>query len=378
MASYAHHCPVAFRGYIDQFVDKMGNMADYMHEMVRMQAHAALARLAQCALLGAPPPTGNLSAMPAVDAALNAAQRAMLEDDDRDAVAAAMEAAAEVVKSVGAAAGGGIAHLHSAGHITGLADHCLAVLEGRAMCQEGEDEDGGGGAGGEDEEEDEEAELGQIVLEGCAELLPALATIAGASFAPAFKPHFAALLRRTGANRPEGQRSVAYATLVEVVRAIGSAATPVVPLALPGCLRELRAAETAGLRRNCTYCAGVMVEVGGAAAAPFHGALAQALAHLLSSKEPDRGVRDNAASSAARLLSVDGCAAVRDPAVGPPLVSLFLAALPLVEDFEEAASAYGGVCALLRSGDPGVSAHVPRMLQVSADATSGVILNSET
>ena len=255
----------------------------------------------------------------------------------------------------------------------GLAEHCLAVLEGRAMCQEGDDDEdaaaaaaaaGGAGGGGEEpEEEDEEAELGQIVLEGCAELLPALATVAGAAFAPAFQPHFAALMRRTAANRPEGQRSVAYATLVEVVRAVGPAAAPVVPVALPGCIREL-AAESPGLRRNCAYCAGVMVEVGGASAAPFHGALAQGLARLLSSEESDRGVKDNAASSAARLLTVGGCSAVKDPAVGPQLVSLLLGALPLVEDFEEAGTAYGGVCTLLKSGEPSLNAHVPRMLQL--------------
>jgi hypothetical protein len=242
VASYAHHCPVAFAGHINRFMDKMGNMADYMHEMVRMQAHAALSRLAQCALKAAPPPL--VDAFPVVDAALNASQRALLEDDDRNAVSAAMESAAEVVKSMGAAAGGAIAHLEAAGHLKGLSEHCLAVLEGRAMCQEGDNEEGAGG--GEDEEEDEEAELGQIVLEGCAELLPALAAVAGAAFAASFQPHFAALMRRTAANRPEGQRSVAYATLVEVVKAVGPAAAPVVPVALPGCIRELANAETPG------------------------------------------------------------------------------------------------------------------------------------
>ena len=219
------------------------------------------------------------------------------------------------------------------------------------------------GGGPDDEEEDEEAELGQIVLEGVAELLPALAAVAGPSFATAFQPHFSALMRRTATNRPEGQRSVAYATLVEVVRAVGPDAAPVVPVALPGCIREL-AAESAGLRRNCAYCAGVLVEVGGSSATPFHGSLAQGLARLLSSEESDRGVKDNAASAAARLLTVGGCAAVRDPSVGPQLVSLLLSALPLVEDFEESEAAYGGLCALLKSGEPSLNAHVPRMLQL--------------
>jgi len=40
-------------------------------------------------------------------------------------------------------------------------------------------EEGGGGGEDDDEEDDEEAELGQIVLEGCAELLPAIAAVVG-------------------------------------------------------------------------------------------------------------------------------------------------------------------------------------------------------
>ena len=60
IASYAHHCQDAFKGHIGQFLDPMGGMADYMHEMVRSQAHHALARMAQCALKAAQPPSAVL------------------------------------------------------------------------------------------------------------------------------------------------------------------------------------------------------------------------------------------------------------------------------------------------------------------------------
>jgi len=75
--------------------------------------------------------------------------------------------------------------------------------------------------------------------------------------------------------------------------------------------------------------------MGGAAAAPFHAQLAAALSQLLGAEEPDRGVTDNAASAAARLLAAG---AVNDPSIGPDLVRILLAALPLQEDFEEAAA----------------------------------------
>ena len=140
---------------------------------------------------------------------------------------------------------------------------------------------------------------------------------------------------------------MAYATLVEVIRALGPAAAAAIPAALPGCLRELTRAESAGLRRNCAYCAGVMAELGGNALAPLRADLAAALARLASPSEPDRGVRDNAASAATRLLLADDAAVAKDPTLGPALLDAALDGLPLEEDFEEARAAYGGVGALL-------------------------------
>ena len=112
---------------------------------------------------------------------------------------------------------------------------------------------------------------------------------------------------------------------MEVGRAIGPAAAPVVPRALPGCGREF-GAETAGLRRNTAYCAGVMVEVGGAAAAPHRLDVARALLPLLSAEETDRGVRDNAAGAAVRVLAADGFAIAKDTDAGPALLAATLAA----------------------------------------------------
>ena len=308
-----------------------------------------------------------------MDKSLNAAHRALSEDDDRDAVCAAMEAAAEVIKSVArrdgtdldaagaadvGAAGPGAARLHAGKHVEGLAALCLRVLEGRAVCQEDADDDvdfrsdpglRDSGETPSDEDEDEEAELGVVVLEGCAELLPALVAVAGANAAAAFEPHFAALARRVGPSRPEGQRSVAYATLVEMVKALGAApaVARVAPAALAGCVGEMAGAHTAGLRRNCAYCAGVLAELGGEAVAGQREALVAALCRLLAREggdgmlaEEDAGTRDNAAGAAARTLFAANGAVARDARLGPPLMDALLAGVPLREDFEECASVY--------------------------------------
>ena len=378
VASYAHFCPDAFVPFVPAFAPTLSAMADHMHDVVRAQAHAALARLAQCALRAAPLANGPScpDASPAfdvVDKSLNAAHRALSEDDDRDAVCAAMEAAAEVIKSVArrdgtdldaagaadvGAAGPGAARLHAGKHVEGLAALCLRVLEGRAVCQEDADDDvdfrsdpglRDSGETPSDEDEDEEAELGVVVLEGCAELLPALVAVAGANAAAAFEPHFAALARRVGPSRPEGQRSVAYATLVEMVKALGAApaVARVAPAALAGCVGEMAGAHTAGLRRNCAYCAGVLAELGGEAVAGQREALVAALCRLLAREggdgmlaEEDAGTRDNAAGAAARTLFAANGAVARDARLGPPLMDALLAGVPLREDFEECASVY--------------------------------------
>ena len=377
VASYAHFCSGAFAPFVPAFTPTLSAMADHMHDVVRAQAHAALARLAQCALRASPlpgsarpSPPDTSPAFDVVDASLNATHRALSEDDDRDAVCAAMEAAAEVIKSVArrdgvdidaagaagaGAAGPGAARLHAGKHVEGLAALCLRVLEGRAVCQENVDDDldfQSGEASREtpdDEDEDEEAELGVVVLEGCAELLPALVTVAGANAAAAFEPHFTALARRVGPSRPEGQRSVAYATLVEMVKALGAspAVARVAPAALAGCVAEIGGADAAGLRRNCAYCAGVLAELGGAAVAGQREALVAALCGLLAREgadgrwvEKDAGTRDNAAGAAARVLFAADGAVARDPRLGPPLMDALLAGVPLVEDFEECAAAY--------------------------------------
>jgi hypothetical protein len=142
---------------------------------------------------------------------------------------------------------------------------------------------------------------------------------------------------------------VAYATLVEMVKALGAApaVARVAPAALAGCVGEMAGAHTAGLRRNCAYCAGVLAELGGEAVAGQREALVAALCRLLAREggdgmwaEEDAGTRDNAAGAAARTLFAANGAVARDARLGPPLMDALLAGVPLREDFEECASVY--------------------------------------
>jgi len=420
IASYAHFCPESFAPFVERFAPQMRQMCDHMHDVVRTQAHAALARIAQCALIAAGPvdftnPSVGPDASPAfevVDCSLHATHSALTEDDDRDAVCAAMEAAAEVIKSVarrdgvdldavGAAPRGdsnagdrppgpGVARLHSGNHVEALSMLCLAVLEGRAVCQEDveDDDECDANQNDSDSDSDEEAELGVVVLEGCAELLPALVGVSSGSpngFS-SFEPHFAALSRRVSPSRPEGQRSIAYATLVEMVKHMGTSrvARGVAFQALAGCVGEMKRAATSGLRRNCAYCAGVFVEICGAALPrATREDVARALCGVFARREDslsggtddsgfvetDPGTRDNAAGAASRVLFAADAAVLRDAAgVGPPLLDALLVGIPLRDDFEECASAYGGCAKLfdLANEIPQVAERLPGLVAAAA------------
>ena len=210
-----------------------------------------------------------------VNESLSATIRCALDDDDRDSVAASVEAAALLIK---------ILKDHPvidvSQHLNDLTATSLEILEGKTVCQLDDDDSE---AGDEEDEEDEvpDVEAGLIIIEAIAELLPALALYMGAAFATHFVPHFNALMKRTGEDHTETERSLCYATLVEVVRAIGPSAAGCAPVALPRCLRDVKSSDV-GLRRNSVYCAGILVYFGGAQAAEFHSAVADSIAPLLS------------------------------------------------------------------------------------------------
>jgi len=346
---YASHCPRAFAKYISKAAELLGSMCDYMHEMVRVQAHYALAQTTIAALMIDPESSRAL-----VNESLSATIRCVLEDDDRDAVSASVEAAAMVLKML---------KEHSAidvsQHVVDLTAASLEILEGRTICQLEDDYDSEAGDD-EDEGDDEDPEAGLSVIEAIADLLPALACYMGASFVDHFTPHFNALMKRTMEHRSETERLLCYATLVEVVRAVGPPAAMCAPVALPGCIRDL-ASRDVGLRRNCAYCTGVLISIGGEHATQFHAAATMALLPLLRAEnEPDEGVRDNAAGALVRLLEIVGI-----NGEGATVLDFVLASLPLRSDLDEGPDVYHFLASTIGETPSSLGdAHVRRVISI--------------
>ena len=363
---YASHCPRAFAPYIAKASALLTDVTDYMHEMVRVQAHLALAQTALAAV--ALDPAG---AKDIIDESLRASIRAVLEDEDRDAVAASVEAAAWLIKILK-----DHPSLDVSQHVVDLTAASLEILEGRALCQVEDGYDSEEGDEEVDEDEDEDTESGLVVIEAIAELLPALAVYMGAAFATHFVPHFNALMKRTGENNTETERSLCYATLVEVVRAVGAPAAGCAGVALPRCLRDCKSADV-GLRRNSVYCTGVLLQLGAEHGAPFHVTAAQTLAPLTrEGDESDGGVRDNAVGAIARLLQViDGPA--RDHA--SELFNVVLGALPLRHDLEEGPDVYHWLASTLGENPSSLEGDVAsRVVRAFADVVAEELAPSDT
>ena len=343
LGEYARLCGTAFTPFVTDVLPVLLRLASYFHENVRAQSFESIGRCVENA---------SASDAPLPPAVLNEVMEALAsaahDDDDKSAVAMAMEASAAVLRKTSKDA-------IPLEHLFKLSDAALGVLTRKAACQAEAEGDSDAGSDEEADAEDEE----EVLMAALSELLPALATVMDHNiFLPRFSEHFKALMSRGRASAPEGERAEVSAILVQVALALGAAAAPCAPVAMPFVLREL-ASKDSGNRRNAVFLAGVLIQAGGASAAQHLQALLPVMAPLISDAEPDAAVRDNAASALTRIL-VSG-ALVGD---SREVMLALLAALPLREDMEEAETTYGNLCALLRRGDPALAPFVPRIIVI--------------
>jgi hypothetical protein len=343
LGEYARLCGAAFTPFMADVLPALLRLASYFHENVRAQAFESIGRCVENACAAGTPLSPAM-----LHEVLEALATGAHDDDDKSAVAMAMEASAAVLR----AAGKGSVPLE---HLFKLSDAALGVLTRRASCQAEAEDASDAGSDEEADAEDEE----EMLMSAVSELLPALATVMDHDiFLPRFNEHFKALMSRGRASAPEGERAEVSAILVQVALALGAAAAPCAAVAMPFVLREL-ASKDSGNRRNAVFLAGVLVQAAGASTAQQLPTLLAAMAPLISAAEPDAAVRDNAASAVSRIL-VSG-APVGDPR---ELMLALLAALPLREDMEETENTYGNLCALLRRGDAALAPFVPRIIVV--------------
>eukprot|EP00238_Polyblepharides_amylifera_P013948 CAMPEP_0196574984 /NCGR_PEP_ID=MMETSP1081-20130531/4566_1 /TAXON_ID=36882 /ORGANISM="Pyramimonas amylifera, Strain CCMP720" /LENGTH=1088 /DNA_ID=CAMNT_0041893153 /DNA_START=96 /DNA_END=3362 /DNA_ORIENTATION=+ len=349
--------------YLEACLPVLLKAATYFHEDVRSPALTSLHHVLLSALAAAPLDSAG-KAPPNLQQVIHAVLPVLIQtveaDDDADVVCSALLGAAEITKALGAGA--------LAQYLPSLAKMCDDILKGEATCQQEfqEDEDE------EDEEEDHEGagtsgnthQAREVLLEGVAELLPALCTVGGAQFVGSFMAMFPHLMKYGEAHSTAHQRATVSAALVDTLKVLKAAVAPIVPQALPFFLREMSADDTTN-RRNAAFAAGVCCEIGGEAAGALYPQLLQALAHILNNKDEEPAVKDNAAGALARMLS-----ARAGPVPAAEVLQILISALPLKEDMEEAEPVYSTLCQFLAVRPPDASlAHLyPSILQALGKA----------
>ena len=263
-------------------------------------------------------------------------------DDDKDTVAAASEALADVAKLVGPPA--------VAARAEALAKVVKQLLQQAHPCQT---------AGVEAEElgMDDEADHDEALWEAVSELLTSLPKVLGA----AWQPHFAALLPHLlpylGAGHPSSDRSLAVGVIAESMHQLEAEAAPLIAQVVPIALRH-SADEDGTCRQNATFCLGVMAQHCPAQTLAHMQAILTALQPRLAADE-EHPVRDNAVGALGRLALAHGGAL---PLEG--IVPAMLAQLPLTADCGENAPALRALMQLTHAEPTRavMAPHVPALL----------------
>ena len=300
LGSCAKHCPRGFAPHIERTLTSLAEASDYFHEDVRGAVSHALASLLSSCVAVDPPPHGPWEKGGSADPAqLGTPTRLLLakvlpllvgrfeEDEDKDTVAAASEAIAQVATTLGPAAVESVA-----GKLTKVS---VRLLEQEHACQA---EAGGDDPDGLDGETDHDGGL----WEGVSELLTTLPKVLGSRWLKHYMTIHPKLLPYLADGHPASDKSLAIGVMAESLHQLEGAGAGFFAQTLPLALRCSNDAEDVTVRQNGTFCLGVLGLYAGEAALPQMQAILTALQPRLAADE-EESVRDNAVGALARLAT---------------------------------------------------------------------------
>ncbi|KAL2904211.1 putative importin subunit beta-4 [Bienertia sinuspersici] len=356
---FALHTRSFYSPYLEETIKILVRHSGYFHEDVRLQAIISLKNLliaAQAIFQGHA--DGSAKAKEFLDTVLNIYIKTMTEDDDKEVVAQACMAIADVIKDTGYSA--------IEAYMPQVVDATLALLNEQSVCQQIESDS--------DVDEDDIAH-DEVLMDAVSDLLPAFAKSMGPHFAPILGKLFSPLMKFAKASRPPQDRTMVVATLAEVAQNMGPSIASYVDVKLlavvPLVLKELASSDATN-RRNAAFCVGEFCRNGSEVALKFYGEILRGLHPLFGESEPDNAVRDNAAGAVARMIMVHPEAIPLDQ-----VLPVFLKALPIKEDHEESTAVYSCVCNLVSSSHPQILSLVPDLVNLFAQVALSPVETSE-
>uniref|UniRef100_A0A7N1A085 Importin N-terminal domain-containing protein n=1 Tax=Kalanchoe fedtschenkoi TaxID=63787 RepID=A0A7N1A085_KALFE len=326
---FAQHTKGSYAPYIEESLKILVRHSGYFHEDVRLQAIMALKHIltaAQAIFLGGNDQATKMKEI--FDVVMNIYIKTMTDDDDKEVVAQACMAVAEIINEFG--------YVAIDPYMLQLVNTTLTLLREESVCQQTESDS---------DVDDDDMEHDEVLMDAVSDLLPAFAKVMGSEFAPIFSQFFEPLMKFAKASRPAQDRTMVVACLAEIAQNMGVPASGYVDSVMPLVLKELASSEATN-RRNAAFCAGEMCRNGGEPSLKFYDNILRGLHPLFGDSEPDAAVRDNAAGAVARMIMVH-------PEAIPlnQVLPVFLKVLPLKEDREESLAVYSCICNLVMSSN---------------------------
>lgn len=275
----------------------------------------------------------------------------MVDEDDKQAVALACEALYECMKRFGLAA--------IQPKIDEVYKAVVMLIDESSPCQQTHDED-----------DPEAADHDEILMDSVTDIIGMIAQVVGPTFEPIFKSMFASIAKFVQPHRAESDRSMAIGCYAEVCEAIGDRSHDYFDNLLPIVSSGLKD-PSIQVRRNSSFCLGVLVELGGPKLFRMHNQFLDLLVPNLElpgdvkKKNIDSAVasKENAASAICKMIMLNSG--------GLPVAKLLpgiFKCCPLTSDLSEAKSVYNCIMFLFSSQTQLMTSYLPDMINIFASA----------
>jgi len=274
---------------------------------------------------------------------------AMMEDDDKETVALACETLLEAMKRFGLAA--------IQPKIDEFYKAMLMLVNENALCQQNYDQD-----------DPEAADHDSILIDSVTDVVGMIAQVVGPQFEPIFKEIFGSIAKFFQPHRAESDRSMAVGCFAEVCEAIGERSIPYFEQLLPIVFTGLSDAAIP-VRRNASFCLGVLVEVGGD---KLFSMYKQFLDALMPNLQIPEGIKkkhlDGAIASKENAVSAI-CKMITTNSSGVPVAQLvpeILKCCPLTSDLSECKAVYRTIMFLFQADTGMMQQHLPDIINIFA------------
>ena len=334
-----------FGKYLHQTVDAVVGYADHFHYSIRRQTMTSIRNLIYAAVPTLENQVDNQELnedqLIVVNKVLDVLVKILTTEEDKETVARSCESIIEISHKFGL--------LVLGRHITEIMDGVIQLLRNNTPCNSSEMED--------------ESDHDIVLIDVVADIVDTVAGLLGPSFAPFFEKVFPDLMKYLQPTRPVGDRIMALGTICESFNSLQEHMKPYVQHVLPIILNTIRD-DNYNVKRNSIYGVGVVGFFNKDEVQPHMMKVLGALHPIFVEKSKHHpAVVDNACGAIARFIACG----IQMPL--DQVLPVFLEAMPLREDHEEAPICYTALSMLLENPTP-IASVLPKVFQKLVEGLS--------